>query len=272
MVQTNPDPSILLQRARSGDDAALEDLLAAVQPQLYRFSMRMCQQPEDAEEVLQNSMLAMARSIRQFRGGSSLSTWMYSIARNFCIKQRRRRKGEPQNHQPLHGPDGDLHANIPHPAPDPSTQVESMEVWQQIHTAMLKLPSDLREAVVLRDVEGLTAKQAAEVVGISVSALKSRLHRARADLRTLLIDQPYRPAAGCPDIRRVFSEHLEGDLSEDVCTVLEAHVGQCDSCATECNGLKAALNACSNAPCEVPPDVQRDLRALIQRALHSPAQ
>lgn len=84
------DTSQLLERARGGDAAALEALLRAVQPQLYRFSMKMCRHTEDAEDVLQDSMMTLARSFRDFRGASSLSTWLFTIARSFCIKKRRK--------------------------------------------------------------------------------------------------------------------------------------------------------------------------------------
>ena len=95
------DTSVLLERARRGDEAALEQLLSAVQPQLYRFSMKMCRHTEDAEDVLQDSMMTLARSFRDFRGASSLSTWLFTIARSFCIKKRRKSKFAPQREESL---------------------------------------------------------------------------------------------------------------------------------------------------------------------------
>src|SRR5215470_15526196 len=82
----------LLAAARAGDAAALEELLERHQAQVYRFGMKMCRDPEDAKDVLQDTLLAMARNVRDFRGASSLSTWLYTIARSFCIKKRRRSK------------------------------------------------------------------------------------------------------------------------------------------------------------------------------------
>src|SRR6187397_2698189 len=79
-----------------GDRQALEALLERHQAQVYRFGMKMCRDPEDAKDVLQETLLAMARSVRDFRGASSLSTWLYTIARRFCIKKRRRGELAPE--------------------------------------------------------------------------------------------------------------------------------------------------------------------------------
>ena len=92
-MNTEQATEALLSRAAAGDDAALEALLEAVQPQLYRFSMKMCRHSADAEDVLQDSLLAAARSIRTFRGDATLSTWLFTIARRSCIKERRKRAG-----------------------------------------------------------------------------------------------------------------------------------------------------------------------------------
>ncbi len=108
-------------------------------------------------------------------------------------------------------------------------------------------------------------------MGISVPAVKSRLHRARAELREHLATTPYQPQPGCPNIRKVFSQHLEGDLSPNICSTMEVHVANCPACAVECDGLKAALNACSSAPCEVPAAVQQRVQEALRAVLERPA-
>ena len=260
----------LLQRARGGDADALEALLREVQPQLYRFSMKMCRHAEDAEDVLQDSMMTLARSVRDFRGASSLSTWLFTVARSFCIKKRRKGKFDPEREESLEHlrpRDKDLlHAATP----DPHARVESLEVWRQVQDGIQRLEPAYREVLVLRDIEGLSAKQVAEVVGLSVSAVKSRLHRARSELRGHLARSPYSPQPECPDIRQVFSQHLEGDLSPDICSSMEAHVADCVPCASECDGLKAALHACSSAPCEVPDAVRERVQVALRAALEGP--
>ena len=84
----------LLDRARTGDRRALEDLIGRHQRRVYRFGLKMCRDPEDAKDVLQETLIAAARNIRDFRGASAVSTWLYTIARSFCIKRRRRGKRE----------------------------------------------------------------------------------------------------------------------------------------------------------------------------------
>src|SRR5689334_24944270 len=91
----------LLERARAGDREALETLLQRHQAQVYRFGMKICRDPEDAKDVLQDTLLAMARSVRDFRGASSISTWLYTIARSFCLKKRRRSKFAPDEERSL---------------------------------------------------------------------------------------------------------------------------------------------------------------------------
>jgi RNA polymerase sigma-70 factor (ECF subfamily) len=259
----------LLDRARAGDAEALEALLREVQPRLYRFSMKMCRHTEDAEDVLQDSMLTLARSFKDFRGASSFSTWLFTIARSYCIKKRRKSKFAPAREESLDGLSPHERRNLESPGPDPEEQAEAAEVWERVQFGIQQLEPGYREVLVLRDIEGLKAKEVAEIVGISIPAVKSRLHRARAELRDNLAAQVYTPQPGCPDIRNVFSQHLEGDLSPDICSTMEAHVATCSQCATECDGLRTALNACSTAPCEVPDHVQKKVQRALRDSLKS---
>ena len=257
----------LLEQAQAGDTEALEQLLRVVQPQIYRFSMKMCRHTEDAEDVLQDSLLALTRSLRDFRGASSFSTWLFTIVRSFCIKKRRRSKFAPEREESLEQLSAAETQALSSPAPDPSEQAESAELWRHIQRGIQRLEPSYREVLVLRDIEGLRAREVAEVIGISISAVKSRLHRARAQLREQLSSAPYQPAPHCPDIRSLFSQHLEGELSPGLCATIEAHVDECRPCAAECRGLRAALSACSAAPAEVPPEVQARVRALLRQTI-----
>ena len=193
-MSEDTDTARLLEEARGGDEASLEALLSALQPQLYRFSMKMCQHTEDAEDVLQDSMLTLARSFRDFRGASSLSTWLFTIARSFCIKKRRKSVFAPEREESLEELALGGKVEVSSTQPDPHQRAESAEVWRTVQASIGRIEPSYREILVLRDIEGLSAKEVAEVVDLSVSAVKSRLHRARAQLRELLSESPYRPS------------------------------------------------------------------------------
>ncbi|MGZ6080047.1 MAG: RNA polymerase sigma factor [Myxococcaceae bacterium] len=159
----------LLQAARAGDDEALEALLARHEKQVFRFGLRMCGNEEDARDVLQETLLAAFKGMRQFRGDAQLSTWLYQVARSFCTKARRRGAGEPARHESLEGPAREVSA----PASAPDERAHAREMARVLQEALLALPESQREVVLLRDVEGLSAEEAARVVGIEVPALKS---------------------------------------------------------------------------------------------------
>jgi RNA polymerase sigma-70 factor, ECF subfamily len=103
--------------------------------------------------------------------------------------------------------------------------------------------------VLLRDVEGLPARDAAEVLGISVAALKSRLHRARSVLREHVREAvgqaPEPSSASCPDVVMALSTKIEGDLPDSACAALEAHIAHCPSCAARCESVRRVLGACA---------------------------
>jgi RNA polymerase sigma-70 factor (ECF subfamily) len=259
----------LISAARTGDRGALEALLLRYQPKVYGFGMRMCRDPEDAKDVLQDTLFAMARTVRDFRGASSISTWLYSIARSFCVKKRRR--GRSVAAVPL---SVDAHqrmaaAQVPHPGPGPEQDLENREVEAVLARAIAGLAPVYREVIVLRDVEGLTAPEVAEVLGITVDAVKSRLHRARLAVRDALApllgvrrDAPRRRRArACPDVLTLFSRHLEGEISADLCAAMERHVERCARCREACASLQRTLQICRTlrAP-QVPESIQQSIR------------
>src|SRR5215207_327999 len=163
----------LLAAARQGDSAALETLLVRYQPHLYRFGLRMCGNVDDAGDVAQESLISMAGSLRDFRGDSSVSTWLYTIARRFCIKKRRRSKFAPTREESLDAPSTDVAQHLADPRPTPEQTATNRELATALTHAIDALEPSQREVLVLRDVEGLPASQVAEVLGLSVEAVKS---------------------------------------------------------------------------------------------------
>ena len=261
---TNP-PDELLERASNGDPEALQALLRSVQPQIYRFGLKMCRHEEDAEDVLQDTLLTIARSVKDFKGASSLSTWLYAITRSICIKRRRKSKFEPDGHASVE------EGVVSDPKPTPDAELSQKQTWSVVAAAIRALPVDQREVLMLRDVEGLSAKEVAEVVGQTEAAVKSRLHRARSSLRVTLSNRPPAPSnPGCPDIHAIFSEHIEGTLDPQICSRMEHHVMICPDCASECAGLRETLSVCSSAPAEVPLEIQQRIESCLAQVLAEP--
>jgi RNA polymerase sigma-70 factor (ECF subfamily) len=266
------DDRELLERARSGEQGALEQLLQRHQSQVYRFGMKMCRDPEDAKDVLQDTLLSVARNFRDFRGGSSLSTWIYTIARSFCVKKRRQSKFAPK--EPASSLDDEA-AHIADPGSMADEALASKQVEQALEEAIAALEPMYREVLLLRDVEGLTAPEVAQVTGASVQAVKSRLHRARLAVRAhvaplLGIPSDLPAAAGtCPDVLALFSAHLEGQVSAEVCAQMERHVEACPRCKGACDSLKRTLSLCqASAPAvEVPASVQASVKVALRNFL-----
>src|SRR5574338_233248 len=161
----------LLDRARAGDRRALDELLTQHQRQVYRFGLKMCRDPEDAKDILQETLLAAARTVKDFRGASSISTWMYTIARSFCIKKRRRSKFAPQEEESLDVRQPGAEAlQVADPSRPPDESLAGRQLEAALEEAIAGLEPMYREVLVLRDVEGLTAPEVAEVMGLTVEA------------------------------------------------------------------------------------------------------
>jgi RNA polymerase sigma-70 factor (ECF subfamily) len=262
----------LLEAVRSGDEQALQTLLERHAPAVYRFGVRLCRDPEDAKDVLQETLLAAARGLRGFRGGASLSTWLFTIARTFCIKKRRRRVGEPADMMPL---DADVASAAQSPTTAPDEAAGDREVAAALEAAIAALEPMYREVLLLRDVEGLTAPEVATVLGVSVDAVKSRLHRARLVVRDRLAPLllPSEPAAlaGCPDLAPMLSQYLEGEIDAARCADMEKHVARCPRCQARCDSLRTTLALCrrSAQSGSVPPQVQEAVRRALRESVAS---
>jgi RNA polymerase sigma-70 factor (ECF subfamily) len=271
------DDDALLASLHQGDDGALATLLSRHAPAVYRFGLKMCRDPEDAKDVLQDTLLAAARGLRDFRGASSLSTWLYSVARSFCIKKRRRSKHAPAETVSLDQDPARHDAMSPAIAPDEAAA--GRELGVALDAAIAALDPLYREVLVLRDVEGLTAKEVAEVLGVTVDTVKSRLHRARADVRARLspifpTEAPVVEPAGtaeCPEIVGLFSRYLEGEIGPVECRAMQAHVDTCSSCGPACASLRRTVALCRTAGREkLPANLERRVRKALEAVVRGP--
>jgi RNA polymerase sigma-70 factor (ECF subfamily) len=263
----DPTDEALLEAFRAGDNDALAKLLERHAPAIHRFGVKMCRDPEDAKDVTQETLLAAARGLREFRGGSSLSTWLFTIARSFCIKKRRARAGAPSEVVAI---ESDAGRAIAAGGEAPDEMAGKREIGAALDAAIAALEPMYREVLLLRDVEGLTAPEVASVLGLGVDAVKSRLHRARVAVRERvapLLEPADAPVqAGCPDVVNVLSQYLEGDIGGQQCAEMDAHVAQCVRCRVRCDALRSTLALCNRSARKgtVPPQVQEAVRRALR--------
>lgn len=170
----------VLERARGGDAAALEQLVRAYHDRVHRFGLRACRDGFDADDAVQEAFTKLARRPDVMRDPSVLS-WLMTTVRNACLRllrpflRERRSLGERAEADEL--PSSDL-------APD--VALERFRLVHAVHDAIAALETEAREVLLLRDLEGLTGEETASALGISEAAMKSRLHRARSAVRAHL--------------------------------------------------------------------------------------
>ncbi len=263
----------LVAAAREGDRLALERVLSSFMDQIYRFGVRMCRNPQDAEDITQDTLLAATRSFENFRAASSVRTWLYAIARRACLRKRRRKKDEPARLLSL-GEEvspAELKDEANRMADE---AVAEGEVASLVQAALARLRASEREVLLLRDMEGLSAPEVAQVLGIKLDAVKSRLHRARLNMRAALVDlqgavKPFgerRPS--CPDVLQMLSHHLEGDIDAEACAKMAHHLEACPDCRADCDSLKETLALCrDHHRARVPADIQERVRGALRAAL-----
>ncbi len=175
----------MIARAQRGDRQAFEQLVRTHQRKVYSLALRMLGDQEDAEDVLQETFVSLYRNIGNFRGGSSLATYLYRLATNFSLMRLRQRRSRRQ----------EQHISWDSDDQRPDPQAFSLEDLLEkekrtiLNRFLFELEPKTRAAVILGDIEGLPGLRAAKILGLSLSAYKSRLHRGRQTLRKKLL--PY---------------------------------------------------------------------------------
>jgi RNA polymerase sigma-70 factor (ECF subfamily) len=154
---------------------------------VYRYAHRLCGEVESAKDLVQETFLNAYRGLKDFRGDSQASTWLYTIASRACLRMRRKRKGAPERELSLEEfvptSEGEFRLQIPVDGLTPEQALENKELREALEQAINKLPKKYRMALVLRDMEGLSAGETGAIMGLSGRAVKSRLHRARLFVR-----------------------------------------------------------------------------------------
>ena len=185
------DEARVLARARASDEDAFGQLVELHSERVYRALRRFGLDADEAGEVAQEVFLRAWRGLDRFEGRSQLSTWLYRIAFNEAQRRLGRRRPPPVSADP----DGQdpIAAIADSPDHGPDARALDRELGEAVDAALARLPPDLRAAVILRDLDGLSTDEAAAAVGVRPAAFKSRLHRGRMAMRELLT--PYLDAA-----------------------------------------------------------------------------
>ena len=175
----------LIEEAIEGSKLALAKLVKKYEQTVYNFAFKICRNKERAEHTMQETFLSMIKSLNQFSGKSKLSTWLYTIVSNHCLMLARSQKK--YDYTTLENEEGLIDdKNVADWKFSPERIAENSELKKVLDEAIEKLPHEYRVVFMLRDVEGLSTQETGDIVNLSVPAVKSRLHRARAFLRNEL--------------------------------------------------------------------------------------
>lgn len=180
MREGSYDDRGLLARLRRGDPQAFEELVISHQDRVFGVALRMLGSRAEAEDVAQEAFLRAYRSVAEFRGDAKLSTWLCAITSRLCLN----RLDSADRRRTRHG--DELLASVADDRPDPTGHLEQHERETALHRAIAELSDDRRIVVVLADLEGLSYEDVAETLAVPVGTVRSRLHRARMELRERL--------------------------------------------------------------------------------------
>jgi len=187
-----PDDKALVALCRKGDLSAYDQLMQRYEKKVYSLCFRMAGNPADAADLAQEAFLKAFRALPSFKGEAQFSTWLFRIATNTCLDERRRSGRRPISvslDKPLDTEEGELAVTLPDDAPDPLAVTLGNELQAEIQALLGKLPPDQRAVIVMRDLEGYSYEEMAEILKVNMGTVKSRLNRARARLRNLYLQE-----------------------------------------------------------------------------------
>jgi len=180
----------LIQAINSGQADKFHDLVKRYEQKLYNFSLRMCRNPSDAEDMIQDTFLNVFKYLKSFRYETKFKNWLYKVAASTCIKKRRKSKFAPDKELSLDeflpNNEAEKPDNVPEWAMLPLDKLLNEELSGVINKTILALPKKYRVVIVLRDIEGFSTAETAQILNLSPSNVKVRLHRARLYLRDKL--------------------------------------------------------------------------------------
>ena len=289
-MRSDIDQALVLLK-RAGDNA-LEKAVTLLQGAVFAFSMRVCGQQQDAEDTMQEVLMKSLPYLPKFDNSKALGTWLYKVAKNRCLMNRRKSKFAPKeelsleslmpDHEELDRLDGLISIT-------PEGSAIRGEQGERLRQAIRYLPPHYRIILVLRDMEGFTDEEVGEITGLRPGTIRVRLHRARLFVRRELATvnegikhgvtgQSQRNAGvpsgtgRCRDVFAGLSDYLDGELDDFSCEEIETHLNGCEPCKKFLRSLESTIQRCQQSPAACPDRrraaaLRKKLLATYSRAL-----
>ena len=254
-----------LELIREDRPEAVEQALALLQNTVYSFSMKVCGHPQDAEDTMQEVLVKLLPYLPKFDSPQALSVWLYKVARNRCLMNRRGAKNAPNKHvslDELMPTKYELRELIESSDPNPETNLLRDESSRRVREAVLKVPPLYRMVLVLHDMEGLSTSDVAHVTGLSEGTVRVRLHRGRLMLRQQLSrmakakgivvdlihaaaeEEPPKRPRHCREMFASLSDYMDGLVNDARSREMEKHLSDCKPCVAFLDSLKSAVEQC----------------------------
>lgn len=277
------EDAALIERIRAGEDGLFMDLIQPYERSVYHVAFSVLRNVQDAEDASQETFLKVYKHLDQLRVSRTFRRWLMQIARNEALLWRR--KDRLHLHDSIDGPDdADGPEFMPHDLADwrevPSQILERKEVCWHLNRALDGLPEKYRETFVLRDVQHLNEKEAAEVLDISVAAVKLRLHRARLMLRERLTPvfgrrrwvhhvhffKKRQQTVRCEMVLQQLSNYIDNSLDRELMVDIEKHARSCHRCSVLIDSTRKVVQIyCDERVLEMPDQYSERLRAFLTR-------
>jgi RNA polymerase sigma-70 factor (ECF subfamily) len=185
-----PDERQLIEEAKNGDEGSFEALIKSCRRKAWNIAFRYMRNENDAMDALQESFIKIYKNLKGFKGDSRFDTWVHRITVNTCKDMlRKNEKYKLNDSLYADGDDGEYMRDFPDSTPGPEDAVMTSELASELLVCVDRLPTDHREVIILRDIRNLSYEEISEISGASLGTVKSRISRARGNLRRIWLEQ-----------------------------------------------------------------------------------
>ena len=281
-MRSDIDEAIVL--LKHGGDGALEGAVELLQRAVFAFSMRVCGQQQDAEDTMQEVLVKSLPYLSKFDNSRALATWLYKVAKNRCLMNRRKSTFAPKEELSLEElmPNQEEFERLDGlTSITPEGSAIRGEEGQRLREAIRYLPPHYRIILVLRDMEGFTDEEVGEITGLRPGTIRVRLHRARLFVRRELakvnegvkhgiagrLQRNVGAPSGTGRCKKIFaglSDYLDGELDDFSCEEIETHLNGCEPCKKFLRSLESTIQRCQQSPAACP---DRERAAALRKKL-----